>query len=927
MTVLSKCRRCGAWLLVMLLLCFHCAVLSVSADDTSGQPGVRTEAISTKNDDCVRTVTGYLVYCEDDALVPTGLDVKIGPLGEEKTDISADPWVTITPLKAPEAETEETDAQVPDSTPQPAFFVDFHRPEDAAAIPAYLYETTVAGETIIALSPFYEIGFAVITADNADAERPLTMGDAQAMGGYTFLPDRPQKLISRLTLDRPSQPLEDSTATVFTPSQSGILSVYCYAPDAIRSLLQRIENDHAALCAQYGYEDISLAIRYTFSANETTADAPSVTVPMNAQMAGGVITQTFSFDDDAFRACFPADTFKTYEKEAEEGAEAVTIYDIDETAVTLSVRASFVVLTKQSTGETDGTPVLLETPSMDTDASNTGAVNSLVADPTAIDAPELTISAYDEAAQQLTAHIDASSAIREAAVWAAYQDILDSVQYQLEISVNGEEWHSAAATPAVGTSLITGGDYTVDLTGEAMTEYAYIRLRARVYTMENAAVPAVVASDWSDSIAYDMRPTDVVTAPPATETLPMYTETTAADDNAKTVCRLCGICPAPYGLCLFLWIGCALLAIVLIVLVVVLIPKRRSCPRCGARCSYKEPSCPDCGYRFVGSIPDIEDFEEMQQPSVMQPKQVPDDAETLKPDDVFFEGDPAALPPDPNEMTIKDIFGAPTPRKKPEAQTPPPIPVQTPAPAQPQEARASSTAMPQTPPEAPQKIQAETAPISPARVTPQPAKESKEAPVVQPAAQKPAAATRPIVLPQVSAAFLAELKRKMAAAKAGTPQTFTPAEIAYIKALREKAAANKQSGTPKQTVPQPAKETQTEQPHTEQQKHRTETVQTARPAQTQPAVPGRFTPEQLERLRALRAEQMPIVEAEQAQTRAKEKEAAEQASAAPKQESGPDSASIKRVPKPPKTIKCPTCAVPNPETNERCYICGHIIKK
>ena len=65
-------------------------------------------------------------------------------------------------------------------------------------------------------------------------------------------------------------------------------------------------------------------------------------------------------------------------------------------------------------------------------------------------------------------------------------------------------------------------------------------------------------------------------------------------EDTKDKCALCGFCPQPLGLCIFIWIAIAA-AIVVILIVVVLLPKKKKCPNCKAKVKKKDKTCPKCG--------------------------------------------------------------------------------------------------------------------------------------------------------------------------------------------------------------------------------------------------------------------------------------------------------------------------------------------
>ena len=72
------------------------------------------------------------------------------------------------------------------------------------------------------------------------------------------------------------------------------------------------------------------------------------------------------------------------------------------------------------------------------------------------------------------------------------------------------------------------------------------------------------------------------------------------DPSQIEYCPLCHLCPAPLGVCCFIWAAVILLA--LIVLVALTVRKHR-CPVCGCRVKKKTRRCPDCGYNFITGEP------------------------------------------------------------------------------------------------------------------------------------------------------------------------------------------------------------------------------------------------------------------------------------------------------------------------------------
>ena len=927
---------------------------AVSAAETE-EDVLRAEAIHAVSDDFIRCTTGYLIYCNDPESTPDALEVLLGHANADGlTSAKDNGWVVVTPLALPEADEDAEDAgedaQVRDDITAPCFMVDFRRPAgDINTAPDWCFETTVGGADVVAIRPGWNIAFRF-----TDADEPV-YGE-EAIGSYITALDRPQKLTAVLTQEEaPADGLtdaenkdKDGETPVFIPSESGKLTVACYAPENVRSFTKILASDPDRLTTPYGFSELTPMIRYDFSSGDS--EPVSLTFPLTAEEAENVIIREFDFDDPNFRACFPAETFLALsepvgEEDPDIAEPPVTFYMIDTENTTLTVSAAFVVLAVAADGSGE-----TEMLSAKTDNFNCGAVNTLISDPTAIDAPVLSIESFDADAMKLYVSLDIPENAREAAVWARCMN--GSLLYHtIDISVNGEEWHPADVT--AGSLHLGTSDFEISLADEAMTDYAYIRLRAMLAVdIITGDEVTVIESPWSDSVAYDHRPEEIITAPPETETLPMYTE---AEDpvTPPPACALCGICPAPYGVCLFLWIGAALLLVLLVVLIIAMIPKKRKCPRCNTKCSYHEKTCPSCGYRFVGSMPEISDIDA-------------DDA------DLPDNGNPSAkenVPDIPVSgekddggtfVNVDELF-----RNRAEEQ---------------KKQNASAEFSLNTVPE-------QTA--APAAHTPETAAQTA-APVK---AETPAAAqTAAVTLPAVTPEFLAALKQKMAAVKAGQKPTFTSEEAAYLRALRAKTAAEKaakeaeakaaevkaaeakaaEAKAAEAVVPeQPAEQPQTVSDADPVSMEKTREFRIPTAAAEHPAEPAvrsektvekalsgvRFTPEQAAKLRALRAKQAAAearltedaAKAETAETvkagesakaeepvkaeesvKAEEPAKTEEApeTPAPAEASAkPEASEVKRVQKPPKMIKCELCAMPNPDTNERCCICGHILKK
>ncbi len=882
----KKSTRLIAALFAVMLLLAAVLPLAVSAEDTedvAAVPALYVEPTVITADDHTSVVTGFSVYVNhSEPIENQTLTVDIGVSGDTTglyTNDNPDTrdWITV-------SEPAAVDDAAADSRPD--YIVDFHKPadinvEDAAylELPLFLRATKIAGTEIYCFAPGYFMNFRVTggTPDEdgvypfdhttvfCESEAPIVSFDLA----------RPQKFMAKLDQQ---------------PEATGFMSTYYSFPTAIRNIRTQLEHNKDTFLKTYGLSDAALYIQYDF----TRLDTPSVyyaeeeadktalwgkeyLMPLAEDpFIGG---ERFGFHDEAFRTRFPEGTFTVTEIEDQSIQTYPSYTQIDTETITLTARARFVLAMTAA----DGT-VYYNTSAF-TDPFSLGASNSLVAEPAELRAPVLSDPVFEtgeDGMATLSFHVTANDTLLDASVWMTAMG-LGEVGYDMDIAINGSDWTACESADSSVTSLLEGGAWKLTISGEGLNEYAYIRLRMRYHA--DISEEVILHSEWSDSLAFDKKPEETVTEPISVNTIPIYTEDTASPGELKFVCPICGICPAPYGVCLFLWIGAALLIVLLIVLIIALIPKKKTCPRCTAPCHPQEKTCHVCGYRFVGSMPEIEDTT-----SELESADPKENRNAVPSDDDFFaamhakEGDGpmqsgkqnADVPlddPEDDPLFASPLFGT---QKKPEAK------------------KADDGAADTVPAESKEepKLMAEPAATEPTAAEP-------TAPAAKP---EPTAVSGRIALPAADPAFLAELKRKMAAVKAGEKQSFTPAEIVYIRALKEQkaakaAAASKAAPTPKAapTAEVPAVK-------------KTPEVKTGAASLEQET-----DVERMARLRALREKPR--------DTAAAAADSEQNTPAEPKRVQKP------AVQKPARQIKCPACAVPNPETNEYCYICGGALPK
>ena len=892
-------------LLIMLFVCL--TPLTVFADDTKDNtdqsPVFYAEASVVRADTTECCTAGFHLYVKNPDALPLTLTYQIYKSDTPDSVIAATSgdhadWILVTPVE----QTAGTD------TPHPAFTFGFHKPADISVedpdfmtLPDFLRPVTVGGEVIYTLDPACTISFRVTGGDAAvDGTYALDETLTCTPDAPSFMLERPQKLIVNLIPG--TAPTEESTPEEKDTFHSGSISTYFYLPESIRTILSALKTEKDSFLSSISTKektitDASVYVQYDF----TTLDTPS-TYNAEAEADGNALWSTanlyaidpasdsivcsagFSFDSESFRSCFPEGTFDLSQTpvDPQDGAPEIILYQtMDPEKVTLTTRVRFIL----ALTDADGTVTYHS--SVFTDPNSCGASNSLVSAPTSMDAPVLSDAVFESSESGKTTlkfHVTANDSIREAAVWLAANQNTEGVTDQsvgaaLEISVNGNDWEPVDAAMFYNGGILLDGDWSFSVTDESLNDYAYIRVRMRYTAQVSADAP--LQSEWSAALAFDKKPETVVPTPESENTLPLYSDTSANAEDIKYVCPICGICPAPYGICLFLWIGAALLLVLLVVLIIALIPKKKICPRCKESCRTDDKTCPVCGYRFVGSMPEIEDTTE----NLMG--QEAENAHKEPSDEDFF----AAMSAKEGTNTNKSTGSVPA------------APRQT-------------------------------------------------------AANAPGTAAH-IPLPEADPVFLAELKRKLTAVKAGQPQSFTPAEIAYIKALKEKKAQSnaavsaKTAASPTVTAAQPRTGAASTGQHSNAAAKRP--VSSAAPdanekttvfaktdlhTVTSPVPPSKDSKpktaaetyeEKAARLRALRAKQLAEEDALLSSSKMTGDSREMRAKPTPTSVAHPAqdirAAAPKKVEKPVRQIKCPACAVPNPETNERCYICGGLLPK
>ncbi len=149
---------------------------------------------------------------------------------------------------------------------------------------------------------------------------------------------------------------------------------------------------------------------------------------------------------------------------------------------------------------------------------------------------------------------------------------------ETQISLDGGQWQPYTTVDASGDWCLWNGARTAYYEEPRIEAGSHVRLRVRFIGTHGP-------SEWSNILELNGGGTQVVPTQPGSKPTP----SPAPMDK----CGLCGFCPVPLGLCIFIWLA-ILLAIILIV-VILLACKPKKCKHCGQKLKKDEQICPNCG--------------------------------------------------------------------------------------------------------------------------------------------------------------------------------------------------------------------------------------------------------------------------------------------------------------------------------------------
>ena len=158
---------------------------------------------------------------------------------------------------------------------------------------------------------------------------------------------------------------------------------------------------------------------------------------------------------------------------------------------------------------------------------------------------------------------------------------------ETQVSINGGEWiEFSTADSGDDWCLWNGsrGAYNDDVPIEENTN---VKLRIRFIGTHGP-------SEWSNVLELNGGGTQE--NPDNTGKAP--DEKPPVDEPSEDKCALCGFCPVPLGLCIFIWIAIVVVVILVIVIIIVIATKKKKCPNCKTKCKKNDKCCPNCGQQL-----------------------------------------------------------------------------------------------------------------------------------------------------------------------------------------------------------------------------------------------------------------------------------------------------------------------------------------
>ena len=162
---------------------------------------------------------------------------------------------------------------------------------------------------------------------------------------------------------------------------------------------------------------------------------------------------------------------------------------------------------------------------------------------------------------------------------------------ETQVSINGGEWQEFSTADSWGDWCLSNTIRGVFNDNVAIEENSNVKLRIRFNGTHGP-------SEWSNVLEVNGGGTQEIpneTKEPDTEETtaePDEPGTQKTDENDK--CSLCGFCPEPLGICIFIIIA-VVVVVIIVVIVIIAVAGKKKCPKCGKKCKKNSKECPHCG--------------------------------------------------------------------------------------------------------------------------------------------------------------------------------------------------------------------------------------------------------------------------------------------------------------------------------------------
>ena len=209
-------------------------------------------------------------------------------------------------------------------------------------------------------------------------------------------------------------------------------------------------------------------------------------------------------------------------------------------------------------------------------------------EPTVYEAPvisdmKIVLSEGDE-----NSHIEYAQTTPES-VWmnGVYYIMKDEGQFdglETQVSIDGGDWVEFDTADAGGDWCLYNGIRGAYSWEHPIEENSHVKLRIRFVGTHGP-------SEWSNILEINGGGTQEM----AEQAKKPAAEKPTAETSKEDKCSLCGFCPEPLGLCIFIWIAVLIVIILIVVIIIVTANKKKKCPNCKTKCEKNNKWCPRCG--------------------------------------------------------------------------------------------------------------------------------------------------------------------------------------------------------------------------------------------------------------------------------------------------------------------------------------------